>query len=47
MNYTKPEVLASGSALAEIQGVPKPFANLFDAPTDEYNRTNMAYEADE
>jgi hypothetical protein len=47
MNYTKPEIVVTGSALATIQGLPKPLGSVFDAPKNNNTATSNAYEADE
>lgn len=51
MNYTKPEIVLGGSALASIQGssLRKPFATVQDSSPMDHNKdaTAAAYEADE
>lgn len=47
MNYTKPEVIVSGPALANVQSHQKPLGMAFDAPVNNYTATSNAYEADE
>ena len=51
MNYRKPEIVLSGSALASIQGstLRKPFATVQDSSPMDHNKdaTAPAYEVDE
>lgn len=49
MNYTKPEVILAGSALASIQGLPKPDSTAQDNSPKDHTKdaTANAYEADE
>lgn len=51
MDYTKPEITPSGSALVAIQGIPvnKPYATVQDSSQMDQNKdaTAAAYEADE
>jgi len=47
MNYTKPEIVLTESALRTIQGIPKPTYGLFDAVKNDNTATLNGYEADE
>ena len=46
MNYTKPEIVPSGSALTHIQGHPKPLGDTMDSGVWD-GATPGAYESDE
>jgi hypothetical protein len=47
MNYTKPEIVLSGSALNTIQMGAKGNFLIPDSTVDPITHTNAAYEADE
>lgn len=46
MNYTKPEIVAVGSAAGSIQSGQKPFGPILDVNPVKH-QTSPAYEADE
>ena len=47
MNYTKPEVIVNGAAIAAIQAGNKPFTVKSDAIPNDETHSDAAYEADE
>lgn len=47
MNYTKPEIVRSGSAIAAVQSGLKPSPVMADANPRIQTHSNGAYEADE
>lgn len=47
MNYTKPEIVVSGSAICAIQSGRKPSPIMVDANPQDLTHSTGAYEADE